>query len=883
MNGISLMGTITSVFLILSECISPAAGTGIRYGHVPVAVARLRPLQPLSGSMRLDLAIGLPLRNQEELNGLLEQIYDPASTNYHRYLTPEEFTSRFGPTEQDYQAVVAFANKNGLVVTGLHANRTLLNVNGSVAVIERAFKATIGLYQHPKETRTFYAPESELSLDLGVPVLHISGLDNYTLPHPMFVRSSPPDTSANAIPNAGSGPNGTFIGADFRAVYAPGVSLTGSGQAVGLFELDGYFPSDITAYINQAGLPNVPLQNVLIDGFDGIPSSRRPGSGNEEVALDIEMAISMAPGLSRVLVYEGAPTANLATINNILNRMATDNLAKQLSCSWGFDIDVNTQQIFEQFAAQGQSFFLASGDNGAFAGPVVQPSDNPYITVVGGTALTTDASGSWVSETTWNGSSGGISTLFPIPVWQQGIDMSLNQGSTTMRNLPDVAMVASNVWVIADEGRPSSVEGTSIATPLWAGFAALVNQQAAENGLPPVGFLNPTLYRIGMGSNYADTFHDITTGNNTSKQSPDLFHAAPGYDLCSGWGTPRGSNLINAIFGPAPDPLLITPPFGFTANGSINGPFNVAAQTYNLTNAGTTVLNWTLANTSPWLDVAPTSGTLTPGGPAAIVTASLNSAASNLLIGNFTANVSFANTDSGTAQNRQFKLLVGNGGFETGDFTDWTFSGDSQVNFADSIDMSQITGSETIPGIDDGMFVHSGIYGAFLGQSLTLGSLSKNVPTVSGQRYVLSIWLDNPAIGTPNEFRASWNGTTLFDQVDMGQFTWTNLQFIVTASASSTPLEFDFRNDQNAIGLDDISLSTVPAPTFWTITQTNGTITFAWRSMAGLTYQVQYTTNLNSVVWTDLGDPVAATGNTAIASDAIGPNPQRMYRVILLP
>jgi hypothetical protein len=881
------LGLKTFLFpLVIPLAFSARAGEKqVLRNHLPAALARLQPVDRLPNNDHLELAIGLPLRNREGLATLLKTLYDPTSTNYHRYVTPQQFTETFGPAEQDYQAAINFAKANGLTIKSTTPNRMLLNVGGSVAVVEKTFNVKVRVYQHPTEPRTFYAPDVEPSLDLDVPVLHISGLDNFVTPHPRNLRAATLRDPANAVPHTGSGPGGSFRGNDFRAAYVPATSLTGAGQAVGLFELDGYYASDITTFETQAGLPNVPLKNVLVDGFSGTPTSRRPGSGNEEVALDIEMAISMAPGLSQVIVYEGSPAATAATIDDIFNRMATDNLAKQISCSWGFDIDVTTRQIFQQFAAQGQSFFMASGDSGAFAGPIEQPSDDPYLTIVGGTTLTTSTSHSWVSETAWDGSGGGISTLYPIPSWQQGIDMSANQGSATMRNLPDVAMVADNVWIVADRGRSFAVVGTSIAAPLWAGFIALVNQQAAASGQPPVGFLNPAIYTIGKGLGYTSNFHDITTGNTTNSSSPDLFFAVSGYDLCTGWGTPTGTNLINALLAPLPEALLITPPLGFIAYGPPGGPFSVASQNYSLTNTGTAPLNWTLVNTSAWLDVSPSNGTLMPGGPAATVRVALNAAASHLLIGADTAQISFTNLNDAVGQNRQFDLLVGNGGFETGDFTGWTLSGDTNVNFADSIDLSIGSGGQTIPGIDDEQFVYSGIYGAFLGQPDSLGHLSRALPTLPGQRYLLSFWLDNPTNGTPNEFIATWNGNKLFDGVDMEEFVWTNLQFVVMATGPSTDLQFGFRNDQNAFGLDDISVRPIPiaAPIFQNVTLTTGLIQLTWSAPPGLTYQMQYATDLNPIAWNNLGNPITPTNGTVTASDTITGSLQRFYRIVVLP
>lgn len=271
--------------------------------QVPQVAAKLTPLGELPSSQRLNLAIGLPLRNQAALSNLLQQIYDAASPNYHKYLTPEQFTTRFGPTSQDYEAVAAFAQAHHLNITARHANRVLLDVDGSVADIESALHVRLNNYQHPEEARTFYAPDITPTLELAVPLAGISGLDNYERPRPRLV-AKPWASAQNASPNAGSGPSGTYMGADFRAAYVPGSLLTGTGQSVGLLQFDGYTASDITYYETKAGLPSVTLSNVLLDGFSGLPT----GTGGEvEVSLDIEMAISMAPGLSEVIVYMAGP------------------------------------------------------------------------------------------------------------------------------------------------------------------------------------------------------------------------------------------------------------------------------------------------------------------------------------------------------------------------------------------------------------------------------------------------------------------------------------------------------------------------------------------------------------------------------------------------
>jgi subtilase family serine protease len=515
-------------------------------GHVPEAVKSLVSVDSLPASARLDLSIGLPLRNLEGLTNLLEQLYDPASPLYHHYLTPQQFADQFGPDERDYQALIRFLESKRLTVTGTHSNRVVMEVSGAVSDIEAAFATRLRVYAHPRENRKFFAPEKEPSVELGVPILDISGLDNFVVPHPTSLH--PAFASPPAAPNAGSASGGSYRGKDFRAAYLPGVALSGAGQVVGLLEFDGYYPGDITTYESAAGLPNVPLQNVLQSGFSG-----SPGNNNAEVALDIEVTIALAPGLSGVMIYEGDQP------NTLLSRMASDNRAKQLSSSWTFGINATTENIFRELAAQGQSMFQASGDNGAYSGAVDTPADDPSVTVVGGTTLSTiGPAGAWLTETTWNwalsgmgtnASGGGVSTTYAIPSYQKGIDMSHNSGSTNMRNIPDVSMAADNIWVVWDNGSTGAFGGTSAAAPLWAAFMALVNQQAVANGNPTIGFANPALYAIGTGTNYSSCFHDITTGNNRNSGSPYKFTAVAGYDLCTGLGTPAGQPLINALAG----------------------------------------------------------------------------------------------------------------------------------------------------------------------------------------------------------------------------------------------------------------------------------------------------------------------------------------------
>ena len=194
--------------------------------------------------------------------------------------------------------------------------------------------------------------------------------------------------------------------------------------------------------------------------------------------------------------------------------------------------------------------------------------------------------------------------------------MATNKGSTTYRNYPDVAMVADNIFMVADNGEEEISGGTSAATPLWAGFTALVNQQAVATGGAgnTVGFLNPALYHIGTNSGYTASFNDITVGNNTNFNATQYL-ATPGYDLCTGWGSPAGGSLITALT--QPDGFQIIPGRGPVANGPVGGPFTVSAQTLILTNGGKAPFSWSLGTTSAWLNVSENSGTLAVGGTGA--------------------------------------------------------------------------------------------------------------------------------------------------------------------------------------------------------------------------------------------------------------------------
>jgi len=543
MNRRFVLSALTMVaFLVVVKIVSSAQSQSLMTRHVREATLNGAPLVGrLSQTKVLRLVVALPLRNQEELDRLLQDLYDPSSPSYRKFLTVEEFTDRFGPSQVDYDALIRFARESGLKVTGTSRNRVNLNLSGTVANIERAFHVTLGLYQHPTELRTFYAPDREPSPDLAMPLWHISGLDNYSIPRAAIVHQ---ETSVASNATTGSGPSASFLGSDMRAAYYGG-SLTGSGQSLGLLEFVGTDLTDLNVYYSTIGQTNsVPIRLLSTDGTSTscLASS---GCDDTEQTLDMTQALGMAPGLSSLVMYVGSSDAA------IFNSMATAKpLNAQLSSSWTWSpADPSTDNpYFQAFAAQGQNIFQAAGDSGRWtSGSETFPADDIYVTSVGGTDLVTaSAAGPWSSETVWVDGGGGISpNRFAIPSWQTAAASGCASCSKTLRNGPDVSANANfTFFVCADQNGCTANQygGTSFAAPMWAGYLALVNEQAVSNGNPTLGFINPSLYTIGAGSSYGTDFHDITSGSNG-------FSATAGYDLATGWGSPNASGLINSLAG----------------------------------------------------------------------------------------------------------------------------------------------------------------------------------------------------------------------------------------------------------------------------------------------------------------------------------------------
>ncbi len=581
-RGTSSDGTLFQGLSLLALAFTMAAGPvqaqELRHGirGVPNEAFQAPAKGHLSRSQTVNIALTLPLHDQDTLGSVLDALYDPESPYFHQWLSATDFTTLFGPTDDEVAAVVQFAADQGLTVTDIHANRMIVDVTGAVKDVENAFGVNLLTHSHPTEDRDFYGPDAIPSVPDGVPVVEVVGLDNFAQPHPKSHLQS-----GSLIRNAtGSAPGGGYRGTDLRKAYAPGVTLDGTGQSIALVEfMTTCYPADLSNYCAQAGIPAVVLTNILLDGMSATPTG-----GSLEQSLDVEQAHSMAPGAS-IYFYLGN------NASDIFNRIAADNTCKSVSCSYDVTPPPSTlSQVLQQMAAQGQSVFNASGDSG-FTSPYGW-NDNPYMTQVGGTILTTSgAGGPWLSETGWSGSGGCISTTFAIPTWQSGLASSTSGASTSKRNTPDVAMVADSLWTVYHTPTASAsgmVGGTSASAPLWAGFTALANQQAVAAGKTTAGFINPVVYALAKGTgtiSYRSSLHDITSGSNGKS-------AVAGYDLVTGVGTPAGQQLLNALSGVvvgSPSILLGASPSSLSVQQGVKGAVTLSLASSNGFNGSVTL------------------------------------------------------------------------------------------------------------------------------------------------------------------------------------------------------------------------------------------------------------------------------------------------------
>jgi len=402
-----------SILAVLTVVAMNSQAQSLMTRHVRDVVlnGQARPVGQLPATQTMQVDIVLPLRDKAGLDAFVADVYDPSSPNFRHFLTPDETSAKFGPTQENWDALVSFATANGFRIENGSLKKRDLVLTGTVSAIESAFHVTMRTYQHPTENRVFFSPDREPNVNLPFQVEHISGLDNYSLPHRMMEKRS--DYAAargigeeEAVSHAttGSGPSASFLGSDMRAAYYGGTALTGAGQTVGLFEYLGTDLADLSTYYKNIGQTE-PFTPKLVS-VDSTSTSCTCSSKNAttcengttttscddgEQTLDMTQAMGMAPGLAGLTMYIGA------TDSTIISAMTSNEdgpLPNTIGCSWGWTpADPSTlDTYFETMAAQGQNFFAASGDSSTWSSSnEAWPADDAYVVSVGGTDLVTSS------------------------------------------------------------------------------------------------------------------------------------------------------------------------------------------------------------------------------------------------------------------------------------------------------------------------------------------------------------------------------------------------------------------------------------------------------------------------------------------------------------
>jgi kumamolisin len=520
-------------------------------------------LRPAPAEQKLDLSIGLRLRDARYAQALLREVSNPKSPHYHHYFSREQFKALLSPTPAQVQQVQVYLQSQGFQVGAVSSNGLLINASGTVAQAQQSFQTQIDIYQ--AKNRIFYANSNPPSVppDISQLISSIGGLDNAQQLHTHYQQAAL-DSPGGAAQPIGLSPKDLSSAYDINPLYDAG--LQGQGQSIALLELDGYQRGDVQQYFKNYALPTPTIKNILVDHFSGAA-----GQASMESALDVEMVGSIAPR-STIYVYEGLSTTQ--GMNTIYNRIVDDNKAQIVSLSWGLcedslgEAEVQTlNNIFTQGSLQGMSFFAASGDAGAYDCQdenlaVDSPASDPNVTGVGATTLQLDANDAYVGESVWSnphnmlrgpkgaGSGGGLSKFFDQPSWQNAPGVQ-NEYSNGKREVPDVMSfgdmrVGFSVYcTVKNAGCPSGgwtkIGGTSVAAPFWAASFLLVNQYVQSQQQNSVGLANPTLYNLANNSQPYPAYHPISTGNN-------LYYAATGqYSLAAGLGSPDVYNIARDL------------------------------------------------------------------------------------------------------------------------------------------------------------------------------------------------------------------------------------------------------------------------------------------------------------------------------------------------
>lgn len=528
-------------------------------------------------SAPLEMHLTMALRNRAELTRLLADQQDPASPDYHRWLTPDEFTARFGPTDADLARVARWLKKKGFTVTSADASTREITFTGSVAQAQTGFAVKIAATRDGRNYANTTDPAVPADL---VPLIEsIAGLDNML--HSKAVVSKR-DSSASS-PNFDNGQGEAFGPQDLYTFYDETPLLNddidgGGGGCIAVVEDSNLDDAAAAAFNSQFDLPALTSSNfnvVLVDGSD-------PGLNQDqtETMVDVNYSHSIAPG-SNIRIYLGNEqhTKSSAILDAIQAAVKEKNgPCSAISISFSFcggskGFYKAQSNLFAQAAAQGRSVFVATGDLGA-AGVKFNPQQgtcspattkgiselagSPNVTAIGGTEFTPEFNGGgndvgFVAESVWDDGSGatggGTSKVFKKPAFQKGLFKQDKE-----RDVPDISFAASPdspgffLGGRNGNGNPTvvcCVGGTSIGAPSWAGISQLISQQGGNR----VGNLNPRIYQLGAEANGAATgIRDVISGNN-SFDGVAGFSAGPGFDKASGWGTVDLGLFVPAYLG----------------------------------------------------------------------------------------------------------------------------------------------------------------------------------------------------------------------------------------------------------------------------------------------------------------------------------------------
>jgi len=496
-----------------------------------------------------DQTIEVSIRIRSKLEAKREEFKNALAKPGFKHMSRTDYEKAHGADPADLDKIKKFAQEYGLKVreTGTELARRTVMLSGTVADLQKAFHIELKEYSHPRGNFRGRVGAISVPTDYSDIITGVFGLDNRPQAEP-HIRRLPqtPGIKAHAA-TASHDPNEVAQVYDYPAG-------DGTGQCIGIIELGGGFQmDDLSNYFSSLNIKEPQVISVSVDGGTNSPTT--PDSADGEVMLDIEVAGAIAPA-AKIVVYF-APNTDQGFLDAITT--AAHDSANQpsvISISWGSAESqwtsqalTNFDEAFQAAAAMGVTVCVASGDNGSSDGVndgnnhVDFPASSSFVLGCGGTAMQT-SNEQIVNETVWNdlpnggSTGGGVSNVFPLPTWQDGFDVPAPTVQGGGRGVPDVSGDAdpNTGYNILVDGQTEVIGGTSAVAPLWAGLVARINQQMGK----PIGFLNPLIYAQAVE---ASGFHDITQGNNGT------FSAGPGWDACTGLGSPDGAQLLAALTG----------------------------------------------------------------------------------------------------------------------------------------------------------------------------------------------------------------------------------------------------------------------------------------------------------------------------------------------